>query len=111
MSSMPCIVPQVAVANRKRPSILALSRQGMPNLPGQSADGVAKGAYIIKDAEGGKPDVILIGSGSELMLASEAAEKLEAEGKKVRGCWVAAFCACRPPGDLCLCCDYVSCYA
>jgi transketolase len=82
---------KVAVANRKRPSILALSRQGMPNLPGQSVDGVAKGAYIIKDAEGGKPDVIIIGSGSELMLASEAAEKLEAEGKKVRvvsmPCW------------------------
>jgi transketolase len=42
---------KVAVANRKRPTTIALSRQGMDNLPGLSAEGVEKGAYIIKDSE------------------------------------------------------------
>ncbi len=64
---------KVAVANRKRPSTIALSRQNMPNLPGASAEGVAKGGYIIKDSQG-TPDVILIGTGSELELAYQAAE-------------------------------------
>lgn len=48
---------------KKRPSILALSRQGLPNLAGSSIDAVAKGGYILVEAEGGKPDVILIGTG------------------------------------------------
>ena len=82
---------KVAVANRKRPTTIALSRQGMPNLPGLSAEGVEKGAYIVKDAAGGAPDVILMGTGSELELAWQAAEELEKEGKKVRvvsfPCW------------------------
>jgi transketolase len=74
---------KVAVANRKRPTTIALSRQGMPNLPGLSAEGVEKGAYIIKDSEG-TPDVIFIGTGSELELAYKAAEALEKDGKKTR---------------------------
>jgi transketolase len=81
---------KVAVANRKRPTTIALSRQGMANLPGLSAEGVEKGAYIVKDSAG-TPDVIIMGTGSELDLASQAAEKLEKEGKKVRvvsfPCW------------------------
>jgi len=81
---------KVAVENRKRPTTIALSRQGMPNLPGLSAEGVAKGAYIIKDS-GSTPDVIFMGTGSELELAYAAAEALEKEGKKVRvvsfPCW------------------------
>jgi transketolase len=81
---------KVAVASRKRPSTIALSRQGMPNLPGCSAEGVEKGAYVIHGGEG-KPDCIIIGTGSELPMAVEAAQKLEAEGKTVRvvsmPCW------------------------
>jgi len=81
---------EVAVANRKRPSTIALSRQGMNNIPGQSANGVKKGGYIIKDCEG-TPDVIIIGTGSELQLAYDAGLALEKEGKKARvvsfPCW------------------------
>ncbi|MCI86205.1 transketolase chloroplastic-like, partial [Trifolium medium] len=65
---------KVAVLNRKRPSILALSRQKLPNLPGTSIEGVGKGGYIVSDnSTGNKPDVILIGTGSELEIAYYAA--------------------------------------
>jgi transketolase len=62
----------------------------MDNLPGLSAEGVEKGAYIVKDVEG-VPDVIIMGTGSELQLAWDAAEALAKEGKKARvvsfPCW------------------------
>ncbi|MGC9502873.1 transketolase [Baaleninema sp.] len=74
---------KVAVANRKRPTLMAFTRQGLPNLAGSSADQVAKGAYVLSDCQG-TPDLILIGTGSEVSLCVEAAEKLTAEGKKVR---------------------------
>jgi transketolase len=70
-------------ANQTDPTLLALSRQNLPNLPGTSIAGVAKGAYTIVDSEG-TPDIILIGTGSEVMLCVTAAEKLTAEGTKVR---------------------------
>ena len=76
---------KVAVLNRKRPSILALSRQKLPQLAGTSIEGVAKGGYIISDnSSGNKPDVILIGTGSELEIAAKAADELRKEGKAVR---------------------------
>jgi transketolase len=74
---------KVAVENRKRPTLLALSRQNLPQLEGSSIDAVAKGAYILSDSEG-TPDIILIGTGSEVSLCVEAAAKLRAEGKNVR---------------------------
>lgn len=81
---------KVGVLSRKRPTVIALSRQGMPNLENTSADKVAQGGYVIQDA-GGTPDVILMGTGSELQTASEAAAMLVKEGKKVRVvsmvCW------------------------
>jgi transketolase len=49
-----------------------------------AASGVAKGAYILAEASGGKPDVILIGTGTELSLCVEAYEKLKVEGVKAR---------------------------
>lgn len=49
--------------NRKRPSVLALSRQNLPNLPGTSIEGVAKGAYAVVEGEG-TPDVIVIATGA-----------------------------------------------
>lgn len=81
---------QVAVESRKTPSILALSRQGMPNFDGCTREGAVKGGYTVVDCEG-TPDVILIGTGSELELAVAAGETLTAEGSKVRvvsmPCW------------------------
>ncbi|KAK9839846.1 hypothetical protein WJX81_005652 [Elliptochloris bilobata] len=68
---------------RVRPSVLAFSRQAMPNLPGTSREGAAKGGYIVHGGDA-KPDVIIMGTGSELSLAVEAAKELEAAGKKAR---------------------------
>ena len=70
-------------AKENAPSLLAFTRQNVPNLAGTSVEGVAKGGYTVVDSEG-TPDIILIGTGSELSLAVGAAEKLKAEGKKVR---------------------------
>ncbi len=56
----------------------------MPTLPGTSAEGVQHGGYVVYDTPGGHPDVILLGTGSELTLAYEAAQKLEADGIKSR---------------------------
>jgi transketolase len=69
------------------PSTLVLTRQAMPTFDRTKyapASGVAKGAYILADAPGGKPDVILMGSGSEVSLCVEAGEKLNASGIKAR---------------------------
>jgi transketolase len=69
------------------PATLVLSRQGMPTLDRSkyaAATGVAKGAYVLADAPGGKPDVILMGTGSELSLCVEAYEKLKSEGINAR---------------------------
>jgi len=78
------------LGKKTRPSILALSRQGVPNLAGTSIEGVTKGAYILSDSDG-TPDLILIGTGSETQLCVKAAEQLRNEGKKVRvvsmPCW------------------------
>jgi len=74
---------KVAVESRKAPTLMAFSRQGLPNLDGSSIDAVAKGAYILSDSEG-TPDLILIGTGSEVKLCVEAAEQLRANGTKVR---------------------------
>ena len=76
------------------PSTLVLSRQAMPTLDRAkyaAASGVAKGAYVLADAPGGRPEVILMATGSELHLAVAAYEKLTAEGIKARvvsmPCW------------------------
>jgi len=65
------------------PSGLALTRQNVPVLEGTSAEGVAKGGYVLADSDG-TPDVVLIGTGSELQLAVEAKKTLEADGVKAR---------------------------
>ena len=72
---------------RHQPAVLALSRQALPTLDRKkyaAASGVARGAYILADAPGGDPEVILIASGSEVILAVEAHEKLIAEGIRSR---------------------------
>ncbi|HEY7323091.1 MAG TPA: transketolase [Candidatus Binatia bacterium] len=68
---------------RHKPAVLALSRQPLPTLDRTkyaAASGVARGAYVLGDAPGGNPEVILIASGSEVSLAVEAHEQLLAEG-------------------------------
>jgi transketolase len=78
---------KVAMQYTHGPSTLVFTRQAMPTLDRTkyaSAAGVAKGAYILAEAPSGKPDVILMGSGSELSLCVEAAEKLNAASIKTR---------------------------
>jgi transketolase len=72
---------------RHQPAVLVLSRQPLPTLDRSKyapASGVAHGAYVLADAPGGDPEVILIASGSEVSLAVEAHEKLLAEGIRSR---------------------------
>jgi len=77
---------RVIMAMKREPVCLILSRQNMPTLDRTRfapATGVAKGAYTLADS-GGPPEVILIGTGSEVGLCVDAYEKLAAEGVKVR---------------------------
>ena len=78
---------KVILQHTHGPSTLVLTRQAVPTLDRTkyaAASGVAKGGYVLADAVGGKPDVILMASGSELSLCVEAYEKLKAEGLKAR---------------------------
>ncbi len=74
---------KIAINNRNRPSSLCLSRQGMPNQANSSIEKVALGGYILEDCNG-TPELIFIGTGSELNLCVEAAKELTNQGKKVR---------------------------
>jgi transketolase len=72
---------------RHQPAVLALSRQPLPTLDRSkyaSASGVSQGAYVLADAPGGNPEVIIIASGSEVSLAVQAHEKLLSEGIRSR---------------------------
>ena len=75
-----------ALKRRKDPTALVLTRQGLPHLEKdeEQVKAIAKGGYVLKDAEGGQPEAILIATGSEVGLAMEAAGQLASEGKKVR---------------------------
>jgi transketolase len=69
------------------PAVLVLSRQALPTVDRTKyapASGLAKGAYVLADADGGKPDVLLLASGSEVYLCMDAFERLKAEGIKAR---------------------------
>jgi len=85
---------RVVGALRHEPAALVLSRQTLPTLDRSglgAASGVAQGAYILAEAGGGRPDVILLATGSEVQLAVEAREELEAGGIRARvvsmTCW------------------------
>jgi transketolase len=72
---------------RHKPAMLALSRQPLPTLDRSKyapASGVARGAYVLADPPDGKPEVILISSGSEVSLCVDAHEELLAEGIRSR---------------------------
>lgn len=77
---------KVALESKGNPTMIVLSRQGLPPL---SPDDVRhhpleKGAYVLREAEGGSPAIILIGTGSEVQHCVGAAEALEAEGIPAR---------------------------
>jgi transketolase len=78
---------RVVVGLKHQPACLVLSRQPLPTLDRQRyapAAGVARGAYVLADADSGKPSVILIGTGSEIALCVEAYEALTREGVAAR---------------------------
>ena len=74
---------QAIMTRRHNPVGLALTRQNIPILEGTSAAGVAKGGYVLSDPEG-DPQVILIGTGSEVYLAVEAQKTLKDKGINAR---------------------------
>jgi transketolase len=87
---------KVAIESRSRPVLLALTRQDLVTLDRSryaSAEGLRRGAYVLCDAKGGAPVLILIASGSEVQLILAAAERLHAEGIAVR-------CVSMPSWDL-----------
>src|SRR5215472_2898545 len=72
---------------KHNPAALALTRQALPTFDRSkyaSAAGVAKGAYVLADAPGGNPDLILMATGSEVSLCLAAYEQLSGEGAKLR---------------------------
>ena len=77
---------KVALERRAGPTLLALTRQGLPVIAEQEQvrEGVPRGAYILDDAPDGSPDIVLIATGSEVSLAREAASMLAAEGIAAR---------------------------
>jgi transketolase len=87
---------RVALEAKDRPVLLVLTRQDLPTLDRAayaSAEGLAKGAYVLADAEGGAPEIVLIASGSEVALIVAAAKTLADSGARVR-------CVSMPAWDL-----------
>lgn len=85
---------KVAVSHKGGPVALVLSRQKLPLLNAASdgkAAGLSKGGYVLADAPSGKPDVILIATGSEMSLVAEARKQLASDGIQARvvslPCW------------------------
>ena len=88
---------ELALANAGRPSVLALTRQGVPCLrarsdeEGEGGNACARGGYVLREASAGTPAVVLLATGSECVIANEARQALEAEGVPTRlvslPCW------------------------
>jgi len=95
----------IALKRTKGPTAFALTRQKVPNLARDDAfdaKSMLRGAYVVQDAKGGKPDLVIVATGSELHLAVGAKEKLEKEGRRVRVVSVLSFGELAKQGD-----DYV----
>src|SRR5262249_35110785 len=78
---------KVIMERHHEPVCLILTRQGVPTLDRTKyapAEGLRKGAYVVADAPGGKPDVLLLATGSEVALCVQAYEQLTAQGVKAR---------------------------
>jgi transketolase len=83
----------IAMTRTHGPTAFSLTRQKLPNIKRDASfdpKTALKGVYVAQEASGGKPDLVIIASGSELHLAVGARERLEAQGKKVRV--VSALC-------------------
>ena len=85
---------ELALANAERPSVLALTRQGVPYLradENSSENACARGGYVLREASSGTPEVVLLATGSECAIADEARQTLEADGVPTRlvslPCW------------------------
>jgi transketolase len=74
---------KVALNRVSGPTALVLTRQGLPQLSPPD-NGLEQGAYVLREATGGSPDIVLIGSGSEVSIAASAAEELEGQGIMAR---------------------------
>ncbi|ORY89898.1 transketolase [Syncephalastrum racemosum] len=74
----------VALERNNMPSILALTRQNLPHLEGSSIEAVRKGGYVLEPYSDANPQVTLVGTGSEVSIAVDAAKQLQKEGVKVR---------------------------
>jgi transketolase len=78
---------RVAIERRDGPVVLTLTRQGLPVIDREkysSAEGLARGAYVLANPKGKTPEILLIASGSEVSLALEAYERLAVEGVAAR---------------------------
>ena len=78
---------RVAIEHRHGPVAFALTRQNIPILAEtkeKAREGVKRGAYVLHDAEGGDPEIILLATGSEVWVALEAAKQLAAKGTRAR---------------------------
>ena len=75
-----------ALRQTDRPTVLALSRQGLPVWDPAAIpdDAIERGAYVLRDSAGGDPQIVLMATGSEVHIANDAAKLLEAEGTRVR---------------------------
>ena len=92
---------RVALDRTHQPVALVLTRQNVPILDRSryaSAEGLRRGGYVLADAEGGDPEVILIATGSEVALALAAHEELSARRRPVARRQPALLGAVRPPG-------------
>jgi transketolase len=85
---------KVVLRSSRHPAILSMTRQAVPTFDRTrygAASGLQKGAYVLADAEGGKPEILLMATGSEVRLIVEAYERLKAEGIRARAvsmpCW------------------------
>ncbi|WP_435872643.1 transketolase [Microbispora rosea] len=76
---------KAVLEHNDRPAGLALTRQNVPTLDGAGdPDAVARGGYVLQDASNGQPEVVIIGTGSEVQLAVEARTILESQGIPTR---------------------------
>jgi len=85
---------KAAIRRDDGPTVLVFTRQNLPTLDRAEfspADGLNKGAYVLADLGNGKPEIILMASGSEVSIIVDAGQKLAAEGKSVRLVSVPSF--------------------
>jgi transketolase len=78
---------RAVLGQREMPVGMVLTRQNLPTLAGTAelaAEGVARGGYVLAEADGGSPEVVLMATGSELQLAVAAREQLQADGVPTR---------------------------